>query len=164
MFLETVKKDLFACTRRNGLKAFLSALVFEPGFSFLFVHRFVQLLLEHGFQRVAKIIWRFNSMLYGCYFHISAQIGPGLYLPHPIAIVIGEGVRIENNVVLYQNVTLGKGKNENDYPLLKSGVIVYPNSVVFGSITISEDVVIGASSVVRQSLPKGAIFRGNIVK
>jgi len=164
MFLQIVSQDLYACTKRKGLIAFASALVFEPGFSFLFVHRLVTMLFERRFQRLAKILWRINSMLYGCYFHISAKIGPGLYLPHPTAIVIGEGVSIESDVILYQSVTIGKGKGENDYPVLSSGVVVYPNSVVFGNIVIGAGAVIGAGSIVGKSLADGEVFRDGSIR
>src|SRR5690606_11821513 len=41
--------------------------------------------------------------------HISphARIGNNVKFPHPIAIVIGEGVVIEDDVRIYQSVTLG---------------------------------------------------------
>jgi len=158
-FFKIVGNDLFAHTKRRGFIAFLSGLVFEPGFHFLFGYRFVQVLYRRRFRRTAKIIWRINSMMYGCYFHLTSEIESGLYLPHPTGIVIGEGVRIGKNVTLYQSVTIGKGKEENSYPYIANGVTIFPNSVVFGDIVIGESAIIGAGSIVKRNVLPNTVFK-----
>ncbi|GAB2931480.1 hypothetical protein [Rheinheimera gaetbuli] len=75
------------------------------------------------------------------------KIDGGLYLPHPVNIVIGKGVVIEKQVTLYQGVTLGKSKGA--YPQLMSGVVVFPNSVIVGKVSIAEGVRISALSFVK---------------
>lgn len=87
----------------------------------------------------------------------GAMIEEGLYLPHPVSIVIGSGSVVGKNLTIYQCCTIG---NKRGYPTLQDGVTIYPNSVVVGDITIGTNAVIGANSFVDKSLPSGTKYRG----
>ena len=90
---------------------------------------------------------------YGCVISPKAQIGKNLNLPHPIGVVIGEGVKIGDNVSIYQNVTLGrKNMNVPEYPCIGNNVIIYCNSTVIGNINIGDNSIIGCNSVVLRSV------------
>lgn len=104
--------------------------------------------------------------------HISkgARIAERVSFPHPISIVIGAGVNIESDVMIYQGVTLGlKNYNEyspnkidrNKYPTIKKGVIIYTNSVIVGGITIGEDSIVAANSFVSKDVPTDKVVAGN---
>ena len=91
----------------------------------------------------------------------GASIGPGLYLPHPLGIVIGRYARVGAGVTIYQHVTLGvKTRHDEDYPTLEDGVVVYPGSVIVGPVRIGERAVIGANSFVSRDVDAGAVVRG----
>ncbi|WP_082377847.1 hypothetical protein [Pseudomonas sp. RIT-PI-q] len=87
----------------------------------------------------------------------GAEIEEGLYLPHPVSIVIGSGSVIGRNLTIYQGCTIG---NKRGYPTLQDGVTIFPNSVVVGDITIGANAVIGANSFVDKSLPPQTKYRG----
>ncbi|WP_448107015.1 serine O-acetyltransferase [Pseudomonas azerbaijanoccidentalis] len=87
----------------------------------------------------------------------GAKIEEGLYLPHPVSIVIGSGSVIGKNLTIYQSCTIG---NKRGYPTLEDGVTIFPNSVVVGSVTIGTNAVIGANSFVDKSLPPETKYRG----
>lgn len=90
---------------------------------------------------------------YGCCISPKAQIGKNLTLPHPIGIIIGEGVKIGDNVTIYQNVTLGrKNKDISEYPKIGNDVTIYCNSVVVGDISIGDNTIIGCNSTVLKSV------------
>lgn len=90
---------------------------------------------------------------YGCCISPKAEIGSNLMLPHPLGIVIGEGVKIGDNCTIYQNVTLGrKNKDIPEYPIIEDGVTIYCNSSVVGNITIGKETVIGCNSIVLKSV------------
>jgi serine acetyltransferase len=87
-------------------------------------------------------------------FHIdvwSDDIGPGLRLPHPFGIVIGEGVRIGAECTLMHHVTLQRS------PLIPTtigdGVVLGTGTVVLDGSSVGEGAIVGASSVVRGELP-----------
>ena len=88
-----------------------------------------------------KDFFKFN-----CQISPTAKLGSGLVFPHPIGIVIGDGVVIQDDCVIYQNVTLGQ--KGNLYPTLESGCTVYPNAVVIGDIVLRSGTVVGAGAVV----------------
>lgn len=98
---------------------------------------------------------------YGCDISYFSKIGKHIRLPHPLGITIGSGCEIGDNVMIWQNVTLGSlGKKEKKYPKLKNGVKIYTNSVIVGDIVIGKNSVIGAMSFVNKSIKANTIFYG----
>lgn len=101
---------------------------------------------------------------YHCCISNKSSICDGLYLPHPMGIVIGEGVYIGKNVTIYQNVTLGrKNKDIAEYPTIGDNVTIYCNSVIIGNVKIGNNAVIGCNSVVLRDVKDGEVVSG-IVK
>lgn len=94
---------------------------------------------------------------YNCCISYKAKIGKKIDFPHPIGIVIGEGVEIGDNCVIYQNVTLGRKDREiAEYPVLGNNVIIYCNSTLIGNIKIGDNAIIGCNSVVLKSVEKNS--------
>ncbi|MHA7101787.1 serine O-acetyltransferase [Roseivirga pacifica] len=96
---------------------------------------------------------KYNS----CQISYETKIGRKLNLPHPVGIVIGKGVQIDDNVSLYQNCTLGR-KRGNEYPHIKKGVTIYPSSIIVGSVIIGEGATIGALSFVNKSIKSNQVY------
>lgn len=159
-FRDIVDADLAANVGTRGFKAKLSAFLFHPGFSTLYLHRIATAVSKNGFPRLSNFIWNWNVRRSGCHLHPDSVIEPGVHFPHPIAIVVGSGCRIGKGSVVYQGVTLGKDKNEA-YPDIRHGVTIFPNSVVVGGITVGENATIGAGSIVLTDVPAGAVVAGN---
>jgi serine O-acetyltransferase len=151
--LKTISMDLQSSTGRRGITPTLSALTFEPGFACVFFYRISVFVYLKGFRRLGMFLWRRNSVRYGCYLHLHARIAGGLKLPHPIGVVIGEGVEIAEWVTLYQGVTIGKDTKPNSYPSIGSKAILFTNTVVFGAIRIGSGAVVGAGSILNQHNP-----------
>lgn len=63
------------------------------------------------------------------------QIGPGLSLPHPVALVIGGGVVIGERCTIFQGVTLGVAHGR--YPRVEDDVTIYPNAVIVGEVVLT---------------------------
>jgi len=87
--------------------------------------------------------------------HPGATIGRRLFIDHAIGVVIGETTEIGNDVLIYQQVTLGgvslsKGKR---HPTIEDGVTIGAGAKVLGNITIGKDAKIGANSVVIKDVP-----------
>lgn len=85
--------------------------------------------------------------------------------PHPVGIVIGDGVRIGRGVRIYQNVTIGLSENlvdstESDYPTLGDEVFVYAGAVIVGGVTIGHRSIIGANAVISRDIPPDSIAFG----
>lgn len=95
-------------------------------------------------------------------------IGSNLTIPHPQNIVIGEGAVIEDNVVIYQDVTIGaKDKDLIDienlqscYPHICDSVCIYAGAKIIGGICIEENCIIGSNAVVTKDTEKNGVYGG----
>lgn len=155
-----IAADLAACTGRVGWRGVLSAFVFEPGFATLLVHRCARHLARHGWPRLGKLLWRWNTGRSACHIHLDAELGPGLVLRHPTAVVIGSGTRVGAGVTIYQGVTLGRRRGEH-YPVVGDGATIYPNAVVAGAVRIGRAAEVGAGAVVLIDVPDQGVAVGN---
>jgi serine O-acetyltransferase len=78
--------------------------------------------------------------------------------------VIGKGVRLGEDVVVYQNVTLG-GRNRGDgrrgqYPTVGDGVVLFAGAVLIGDIEVGSGSVVGANAVVLSDVPCNSVATG----
>jgi serine acetyltransferase len=86
--------------------------------------------------------------------------------PHPVGIVIGDGVRIGTGVRIYQNVTIGLLENTpasdavDQYPTIGDDVIIYAGAVIAGAVAIGAGSVIGANAVITKDVPAGSVAFG----
>lgn len=91
------------------------------------------------------------------------KIGGGLKIPHNTAVIvansIGEHCQIGPNVVVGKNNN--HGENGRITAIIGNNVKIHANSTVFGGITIGDNVIIGAGSVVNKSIPENSMVIGN---
>lgn len=97
------------------------------------------------------------------------RIGPGFNLPHPFGIVLGTGSTVGSNVMLYNNVTLGTRRAPRPgeilgVPTVEDDVVVYPNTVIVGAVTVGTAATIGANSFVDADVAAGSVVRGGIAR
>jgi serine O-acetyltransferase len=83
----------------------------------------------------------------------------GLILPHPIGIVISDNALINEDCIVYQNVTIGEN-SEGKAPVIGKGVIIYSGACVIGNIEIGDFSIIGANAVVLQNVPAYSVAVG----
>jgi serine O-acetyltransferase len=93
----------------------------------------------------------------------QCEIGDGLYIGHYGSIIVAPEARIGHNVSLAQSVTIGVagGGDDRGAPTIGNRVFIGAHSVVVGRITIGDDAVICAGSVVSRSVPARAVMMGN---
>lgn len=86
--------------------------------------------------------------------------------PHPIGIVISKAAKIGYNCTIYQNVTIGSKTQKSgnyspkNYPQIGNNVTIYAGAVILGGITIGNNAIIGANSVVNKNIPPNTIVGG----
>ncbi len=88
----------------------------------------------------------------------SSEIGPGLFLQHGTAAHVG-AVKIGENCWLNQSITIGfagRGKA----PTLGNNVVVRPGAKIFGQVTIGDNSIVGANSVVLKDVPPNCTVVG----
>lgn len=116
--------------------------------------------------------------LYKCKIGKNCKIDAFVYIEEDVVIgdnckirpfvFIPTGVTIENDVFVGPNVSFTNDKYpkvKGEWRLLrtriKKGASIGANSIILPGITIGEDVLVGAGSVVTKDVPNGAIVAGN---
>lgn len=92
-----------------------------------------------------------SQFLTGVDLHPGAELGRRIFIDHANGVVIGQTAIIEDDVLIYQGVTLGGTSLEKDtkrHPTIKKGVIIGSGAKVLGNITIGENAKIGSNAVV----------------
>lgn len=133
----------------------LEIILCYPGFHAVLWHRIAHRFYGAGLYLLARIISSASRLMTGIEIHPGARIGRRFFIDHGMGVVIGETAEIGDDVLLYQNVTLGgtgfyKGKR---HPTIGDHVVVGSGAKVLGNITIGNHVKIGAGSVVVHSVP-----------
>ena len=143
-YLESVKK------RDPAAKSILSIILTYPGVKAVFMHKISNFFHIAGFHLIARIISQATRFFTGIEIHPGAKIGKNLFIDHGMGVVIGETSKIDENVSIYQGVTLGgKGFEIGDrHPKIKSGVSIFASSTVLGNITIGKNAKVAAGSLV----------------
>lgn len=95
---------------------------------------------------------------YGLDIVVGSDIDGGLYIPHPIGVVIAPN-QIGKNCSIIGAVTIGM-RNTWDFPTIGDEVFIGAGARVLGGIRIGNGAVIGANSVVLNDLPDGAVAVG----
>ena len=103
-----------------------------------------------------------TSQVYGVDIHPAATIGKGIMLDHATGIVIGETSVIEDDVSIFQGVTLGgTGKEIGDrHPKVRKGVLISSGAKILGNVEIGEGAKIAAGSVVLEDVPEHMTVAG----
>ncbi len=153
---EIIKEDFnIAFERDPAIKSKFELLTNYPGVWALFWYRIANRLYKKGFHVIARMIMGINQIFTGIDIHPAATIGRRVFIDHGIGVVIGETAEIGDDVLIYQQVTLGgvslhKGKR---HPTIKSGTVIGAGAKVLGNITLGKNVKIGANSVVVKDVP-----------
>ena len=172
--MKFIKKEIYSIHDENFKKKLYAKYV-SPSTNSVYL---ICLMLYHEFaakqkhlrllktwHKTAALIYKIKlARRYGIYIGKGASIGAGLRLPHPIGIVIGEAVTIGDNCTIYQQVTIGSSNIGDSrlgkQPRIGDNVVIFSGAKVLGDITIENDVVIGANSVVNNDLPSGGVYAG----
>jgi serine O-acetyltransferase len=93
----------------------------------------------------------------------QCEMGEGLYIGHYGSIIVSPPSRVGHNCSLAQNVTVGvAGSGENrGAPVIGNRVFIGAHAIIVGRITVGDDAVICAGSVVTRSVPARAMVMGN---
>jgi serine O-acetyltransferase len=131
-------------------KSRLEIILCYPGFHSVLWHHLAHRMYLAGVPLLPRVISQVSRFLTGIEIHPGATIGHRFFIDHGMGVVIGETTVISDDVLVYQNVTLGGTGNEKGkrHPTLGNKVVVGTGAKVLGSISIGNNVKIGAGSVV----------------
>ena len=133
-----------------------------PGFQALMFHRLANKLKRIGIPFLPRYISYLTRIITGIEIHPSATIGERLFIDHGEGVVIGETTVIGNDVIIYQQATLGGTGKEHGkrHPTIGNNVIIGAGAKILGNIVIGNNVRIGAGSVVIEDVPDNSTVIG----
>ena len=151
-----IKEDFSNAYQNDpALNSKLDFLFNYPGVWAIAWYRLANRLHTSNFKRLARMIMGLTQIFTHIDIHPAATIGRRVFIDHGTGVVIGETSIIEDDVVIYQGVTLGgvsltHGKR---HPTIKKGAVLGAGAKVLGNIEIGEYSKIGANSVVVKEVP-----------
>lgn len=133
-----------------------------PGVWAVAWYRVANRLYRKNFKRSARFLMGINQIITNIDIHPGASIGRRVFIDHGTGVVIGETTIIEDDVLIYQGVTLGgvsltSGKR---HPTIKRNAVIGAGAKVLGNIVIGENAKVGANSVVVKEVPDSSTAVG----
>ena len=162
---KTLKADLDAVMERDPAARNRAEVFFlYSGFKAVRSHRKANWFLRHNMKFIARWISQRSRHKTGIEIHPGATIGKGLFIDHGMGVVIGETTIIGDDCLLYQGVTLGGvGTGEHTckrHPTLHNNVMISAGAKIIGDITIGDNSIVGANSVVLKDVPPNCTVVG----
>jgi len=158
-----IKEDFLNVKRNDPALHSTFELFFNyPGLWALFFHRIAHWFYSKGLRFIPRFISAVGQFLTVIDIHPAATLGHRVFIDHGVGVVIGETTIIGNDVIIYQQVTLGgvstsKGKR---HPTIEDNVVIGAGAKILGNITIGKHSKVGANSVVVKNVPPEATAIG----
>jgi len=112
-------------------------------------------------QRFCGTLYRRSAIRSGLEI-LTPRLGGGVIMPHWGRIVLNAG-EIGENLYVFHNVTIG-----HDYrtgrPRLGNNVFLGTGAILLGAISVGDNVIIGAGSLVNTDIPSNSLAVGNPAK
>jgi serine O-acetyltransferase len=160
------REDLAMIVERDPSIRTRAEALLHPALPALWAHRLAHALHARGHRQVARILaYLARAVTGGIEIHPSARLGRRVFIDHGAAVVIGETAEIGDDVTIFHQVTLGavgwwrdsrREPGARRHPLLGNRVVIGANAIVLGPITVGDDALIGAGSLVLTDVPPGA--------
>ncbi|RLA67476.1 MAG: serine O-acetyltransferase [Epsilonproteobacteria bacterium] len=133
-----------------------------PGLWALFFHRIAHWFYSKGLRFIPRFISAIGQFLTVIDIHPAARIGRRVFIDHGVGVVIGETSIVGDDVIIYQQVTLGgvsisKGKR---HPTIENAAVIGAGAKILGNIIIGKNSKVGANSVVVKDVPENCTAIG----
>lgn len=162
--MDTILKKKSALFKKNiNMYDVLKNSMFNRGFRAVLFYRLLNYLYMKKMKRTLAFAKVIKFMLVDIEISYRAIIDGGLYIPHAQCIVIGDAI-VGKNVTIYQGVTIGatwgKELDGRRYPIIGNNVNIGAGAKVIGPISIGDNSIIGANSVVVSDISANSIASG----
>lgn len=136
----------------------VAAFLWNPAFQLLFFYRLRRWAHTRRWRVLGGLFRWLQYAVAASDISPQAILGTALHLPHPTGIVIGAGAVVEDQVWIFQQVTIGshgRAGDEKGYPVIGRGARLYAGCKILGGIRVGEEAVVGANAVVLADVPAG---------
>jgi serine O-acetyltransferase len=152
--INKIKEDIKVIYEKDPAANNIAEVIFcYPGFQALLWHRVAHKLAYWQVPFLPRLISYWTRIFTGIEIHPKACIGNRFFIDHGEGVVIGETAIIGNDVLIYQQVTLGgTGKEQGKrHPTIGNNVIIGAGSIVTHNIP-DNSVAIGVPAVVKKNI------------
>ena len=165
-FRACLAADLYRYQGRRGIRGFLSAYLWQPGFRFTFWLRSAAWL--RGRPACKLLYWiaesrrRKYEIKYGISIPNDVRIGSGLYIGHFGGIAVSSDAVIGRYCNISIGVIIGKDVRGSRAGSPEIGDYLYlaPGAKVIGGIRIGNEVAVGANCVVTKDIDDRSVVVG----
>lgn len=164
MLKEDIRRKM-QMLERSGLGGWLSTAL-QPGTLAVMVYRYAGWTmripgpLKIPFKVLYFILFYVVQALTGISVQAYAKIGRRfVILNHDCVFVVAE--RIGDDFTVCQGVTVGNVRGSKRLPMIGNNVFLEPGCKILGDITIGDNVVVRANSLVLNDVPSDSIAVGN---
>ncbi len=159
-----IKEDLSVPWKNDpAIHSRFELLTNYPGVWAIINYRIAHRIYNRGWKSLARIIMGITQIITNVDIHPAAKIGKRVFIDHAFGVVIGETAVIEDDVLIYQGVTLGGvslDRGVKRHPTVKRGAVLGGGAKILGNITIGENSRVGANSVVIKDVPPNSTAVG----
>lgn len=156
--------DLVCAYRKYdpATRSLIEIALLYPGVRAFVIHSLAHLLYDLGVPFFPRFLSEVNRFVSGIDIHPGAKIGDRVLMDHAMGIVIGETAEIEDDVLIYQGVTLGGTSLEpiKRHPTIRKRCVLGAGSKILGNVDVGAGSRIGANSVVIRDVPAGSTVVG----
>ncbi len=105
-----------------------------------------------------KAMYNYYQFQHGSSISVDAEFANEPTFPRGMKqIVIGKGVKIGENCIIYHQVTIDgellPNKSSKVQPIIGNNCYIYPGAKIIGSVVIGDNVIISPNAVVMQDIP-----------
>jgi serine O-acetyltransferase len=158
-----IRADIVAVLDRDpAADRLIEPFLYFKGFHAIQNQRIAHWLWQNGERDFALYLQSRSSEVFQTDIHPAVPFGRGIFLDHATGLVVGETARVDDDVSLLQDVTLGgTGKVAGErHPKVRRGVIIGAGAKILGNIEVGEFSRIAAGSVVLQPVAARATVAG----
>ncbi|WP_413998810.1 serine O-acetyltransferase [Flavobacterium sp. W1B] len=141
-----------------------------PGFYAIAIYRLSHELYLLDLLLFSRLMSEYAHRITGTDIHAGATIASPFFIDHATGIVIGETTVIEENVKIYQGVTLGAlsvskdMKNTKRHPTVEKNTCIYASATILGGeTTIGKNSIIGGNTWITKSIPAKSIVTNTTI-
>ena len=144
----------------------------SPSFVCTTIYRVAHALCAGNVPLLPRVLWWLNFLLFKVDLDQRAKLYGGLYLPHPMMIVIGKGTQLRGAAKIMHGATLGGSLGRKrayadavvDQPVLNGRFFIGINALIAGPVVLSGDVFVSPSSVVSRDFNNVCVYGANQAK
>ncbi|MBX9880050.1 MAG: serine O-acetyltransferase [Candidatus Obscuribacterales bacterium] len=169
----SILEDIASIQQKDpAARNWLEVLLCYSGFHAVAIHRMNHAIWNSGVPG-SKLIARLNSQIVrsftGIEIHPGAILGRRVFIDHGMGVVIGETAEVGDDVIIYQNVTLGAraaarggaaARGTKRHPTLGKGVVVGSGAQVLGPLQIGDNSQVASASIVLKDVPSNSVVVG----